>query len=101
MPRLDYFLSFISSTAPPAHLSPTAPSAPPLPLPPPLAPNREEELLAAAEVPEGPECRRVQHAGERDLEADHPPGPGDGDDGGPQAVGHRDELHANVRQLHH
>lgn len=74
----------------------------PLPDPaPPPPPNREEELFAAAEIPEGPECRRVQHAGERDLEADHPPGPGDGDDGGPQAVGHRDELHAHVRQLHH
>lgn len=66
-----------------------------------LHPNREEELLAAAEVPEGSERRRFQHAGERVIEADYSSGPGDGDDGGPQAVGHRDELNTNVRKLDH
>lgn len=66
-----------------------------------LHPNREEELLAAAEVPEGSERRRFQHAGERDIEADYPSGQGDGDDGGPQTVSHRDELNSNVRKLHH
>lgn len=66
-----------------------------------LHPNREEELLAAAEVPEGSERRRFQHAWERDIEADYPSGQGDGDDGGPQAVSHRDELNTNVRKLHH
>lgn len=66
-----------------------------------LRPNRKEELFAAAEVPEGPECRRVQHPGERDVEADYSPGQGDGDDGGPQAVGHWDELDTSVRKLYH
>lgn len=66
-----------------------------------LNPNREEELPAAAEVPEGSERRRFQHTGERDLEADNPSGQGDGDDGGPQAVSHRDELDTNVWKLDH
>lgn len=66
-----------------------------------LHPDRKEELLAAAEVPEGPECRRLQHPGERDAEADYSPGQGDGDDGGPQAVGHWDELDTSVRKLYH
>ena len=70
--------------------------------PPPHPPtNREEELPTAAEVPEGSECRRIQHTGERDIEADHSSGQGDGDDGGPQAVGHRDELHPDLWKLHH
>lgn len=63
--------------------------------------NREEELLAAAEISEGPERWRVQHPGERVVEADHPSGQGDGDDGGPQTVSHGDELNATVRKLHH
>lgn len=66
-----------------------------------LYPNREEELLAAAEVPEGSERRCFQHTGERVIEADYPSGPGDGDDGGPQAVSHRDELNTHVRKLDH
>ena len=63
--------------------------------------NREEELAAAAEISEGLERRRVQHPGERDLEADHSSGQGDGDDGRPQAVSHRDELNTDVWKLHH
>lgn len=66
-----------------------------------LPPNREEELALAPEVPEGSERRRLQHAGERAAEADHPAGPGDGNDGGPEAIGHGDEFHADVWKLHH
>ncbi|KAF5900823.1 potassium/sodium hyperpolarization-activated cyclic nucleotide-gated channel 1-like isoform X2, partial [Clarias magur] len=49
--------------------------------------SREEELAPAPEVPEGPECRRVQYTGERASEADYPTGPGDGDDGGEEHLG--------------
>lgn len=67
----------------------------------PLLPHREEELAAASEVPEGPERRRVQHTGERVVEADYPSGSRDGDDGGPQAVGRGPELNTDVWKLHH
>lgn len=66
-----------------------------------LHPNREEELVAAAEVPEGSERRGFQHTGKRAAEADYPSGQGDGNDGGPQAVGNRDELNTNVRKFHY
>ncbi|XP_055035825.1 potassium/sodium hyperpolarization-activated cyclic nucleotide-gated channel 1 isoform X2 [Misgurnus anguillicaudatus] len=63
--------------------------------------SREEELTPAPEVPEGSERRRLQHAGERAAEADNPAGPGDGNDGGSEAIGHGDEFDADVWKLHH
>ncbi|XP_067279740.1 potassium/sodium hyperpolarization-activated cyclic nucleotide-gated channel 1 isoform X2 [Pseudorasbora parva] len=63
--------------------------------------SREEELTPAPEISEGPERWRLQHSGERAAEADHPAGPRDGDDGGSEAIGHGDELHADVWKLHH
>ncbi|XP_069043094.1 potassium/sodium hyperpolarization-activated cyclic nucleotide-gated channel 1 isoform X3 [Lepisosteus oculatus] len=62
---------------------------------------REEELPSASEVPERPECWRLQHTGERDPEADYQAGQGDGDDGGSQAISHRDEFHPDLWKLHH
>ncbi|XP_051960116.1 potassium/sodium hyperpolarization-activated cyclic nucleotide-gated channel 1 isoform X2 [Xyrauchen texanus] len=63
--------------------------------------SREEELAPAPEIPEGSECWRFQHTGERAAEADNPTGQGDGDDGRSEAVSHGDEFHADVWKLHH
>ncbi|XP_017571192.1 potassium/sodium hyperpolarization-activated cyclic nucleotide-gated channel 1 isoform X4 [Pygocentrus nattereri] len=63
--------------------------------------SREEELALAAEVSEGPECGRVQYTRERAAEADHPAGPGDGDDGGQEAVRNGCQLDTDVWKLHH